>query len=493
MGELLDAVKVAKWTSIKFRMVAIIAICVLVGVAAIGVYVLHQFEEASTLEISHEGVLLSDMLEATLTPLVEANDVEGIQRHIDRLTGAREINDIEINVMFLTDDGAYIVASNISDNVEIADPEEYDDLDEALSMSQVVSTIEFDEFEEGLGPDDPDYYFVGQRHLTMMAPLLTKNRTAGINVKLSLGALDRGLSRIRGTLIAVGLFGALLIVGLIAVLLNKQIFAPLHELGSNMASIAEGHLNKHVTFAGENEISVLARSFNHMSDQLSRTQKQLFQYLNPMAIEEAYRRAAGQDITPSAQEKILTVFFIDIVSFTSVSERLGPSKTVAFLNSFYDEITVILQACGGAIDKFVADEIVCLFDQAHHAQGAVDAAQRILDVLSRPIHGEMMQARIGINTGFCMVADVGSHVAGALDRTVIGDTVNTAQRLMASGEPNSAIISDSTFRALQSRPEGLDAAGRIKLKGKKEAVKVYRLTHDDDREAKPSMALVSNL
>ncbi len=471
--------------SIRFRVFALIILFTSVTITLLEVYTLRQFEKATTIELEHEGLLLSDTLEAFITPLIDEEKFTDIQGHIDRLVAAREVNDIEINILMIKEEGSDIVASNIADNIETADEEEHTNLLIALNRNQAKIIIDRDDDPDDLidvhSPSHPDYYFSGgQRFLSITTPLQVQNKQGGINLKLSLGRLDEKLNTIRWAMIIAGVIGTIIIIVIAAVLLNRQVFFPLRIVGNNMTHIAKGDLNRQVPVDRHDEIGILARDFNSMAQQLERTQVQLHQYLNPMAIAEAYRRAGDKDSQSLAEEKSITVLFVDIVSFTSLSEKLGPNKTVAFLNRYYDLVTVALVDSGGYIDKYVADEIVCIFDNENHPVRAVEAAREILKLLNdtRLNEGEA-KARIGINTGSCIIADVGSRIVGKLDRTIIGDTVNIAQRIMSKASPNTAVISDSTYAAQNQDTEDISSLGLLELKGKSKPVMAYQLTVSD--------------
>jgi class 3 adenylate cyclase len=464
-------------SSIRFRLFALIILFTLASIALLESYTLYQFEQAIILAIRHEGILLSNALEASIAPFVATNDVATIQAHIDRLVDARENNDIEINVLFLNGSSSSIVASNIPANIEKADEEEHRELLESLKNKRSAFWIEQNAATGDISSSHPDYYFSGKRGLNLITPLIVGTQKGGINVKLSLAPLDEDLNTIRWAIIIASTLGVGLIIVTVGVLLNRQIFGPLHQMRENMSYIADGDLNRQVSIRRLDEIGVLAQSFNSMAEQLARTRSHLHQYLNPMAIEEAYRRATDIRAKPLAQEKLLTVLFVDIVSFTSKAESLGPSRTVAYLNRYYDLVTVALIESGGYIDKFVADEIVCIFDTSNHAKQSVEAAAQILQILSNEVEGEQVQVRIGINTGSCIVADVGSQAVGKLDRTIIGDTVNVAQRLMTKAQPNTAILSEATFSILGASRFEIRPVGEQQLKGKSTPVMAYQLTN----------------
>lgn len=471
--------------SLRFRLLLIVSVFVVAATTLLEFLALRELERAIQFEIEHEARLMSDMLEASVIPYLLADNVTGVQAYIDRIVALREKNDIEINVMLLRGTGSEIVASNVPGNIEAADPEEHESLLRSLERDEPVVVIEtpvidYDPDDEVITAVHPDYH-ISQRHriIAITTPLIENGEKLGsLNVKSSLAAVDRNLARSRKTiLVAAGVEILFVILGL-GLLLNHQLFRPLNRLTANMRQIAAGELEQELNAGNEqSEIGVMAQAFNHMARQLAHTRKQLHKYLNPNAIGEAYRRAGESAALPLAVEREISVLFVDIVSFTAAAERLGPSGAVAFLNRFYDLITASLVDRGGYIDKFVADEAVCIFDSANHAENAVRAARGILAILEQNRADGEILVRIGINTGTCIVADIGSESAGRLDRTVIGDTVNIAQRLMAAAPPQTALIADATFVALrEGQTTGLVIFGELQLKGKLQSVTAHQLT-----------------
>ena len=470
--------------SLRFRLLVIVSLFVVTATILLEFYTLRQLERATTFEIEHEGRLMLDMLEASIIPYLLAGDMKGVQAHIDRIVARRVKNDIEINVMLLRGAGSEIVASNVIGNMGAADPEEHEALLLSLARDEPVVVIEtpvidVDPNDEVITATHPDYHIPQQRRIIgLTTPLVEAGQKLGsINVKSSLAAVDEQLDRSRTIILAAAALEILIVMIGLGLLLNHQLFRPLSRLTANMQQIAAGDLDQELSSGDErNEIGVMAQAFNHMAHQLAHTRKQLHKYLNPNAIGEAYRRAGEAAALPLAVEREISVLFVDIVSFTAAAERLGPSGTVAFLNRFYDLITASLVDRGGYIDKFVADEAVCIFDSANHAENAVSAARGILAILDQNRTDGAILVRIGINTGSCIVADIGSESAGRLDRTVIGDTVNVAQRLMTAADPQTALISDSTFSALLAPAADLRAFGDLQLKGKQRTVTAHQLT-----------------
>ena len=221
--------------SIRFRIFTLVILITIITITLLEIYTLQQFEKATTIELEHEGLLLSDTLESIINPLIEAEKFTEIQAHIDQLVAAREVNDIEMNVIMIEEDNSTIVASNIADNIEAADEEEHLNLLNALNNAQPIIIIDRDDDPDDLVdvhlPSHPDYYFSsGQRFLSITTPLKVQNKQGGINLKLSLGRLDEKLNTIRWAMIIAGAIGTVIIIVIAGVLLNRHVFFPLQNV-----------------------------------------------------------------------------------------------------------------------------------------------------------------------------------------------------------------------------------------------------------------------
>jgi adenylate cyclase len=256
----------------------------------------------------------------------------------------------------------------------------------SLEYNQPVVVIEHpsgdvDPDDEPIDETHPDYYISSDWRIIGITTPLTAggNKYGSINVKTSLVSIDQQLNRFRRIILVAAVAEILIVILGLGILLTRQIFHPLRYMTRTTHRIAGGDKNEQLpTAERRDEIGVLSAAFNSMVRQLKQARIQLHQYLNPLAIEEAYRRASDQDIEPLAEEREVSILFIDVVSFTATSERLGPSGTVAYLNRYFDLISSALIDLGGRIDKFVADEIICIFDEKYHADQAVSAARVIL-------------------------------------------------------------------------------------------------------------------
>ncbi len=185
------------------------------------------------------------------------------------------------------------------------------------------------------------------------------------------------------------------------------------------------------------------------------------------------------------EERVVSVLFSDIENFTTVSERLSPRELVSLLNDYLTEMTAIVLAQEGIIDKYSGDGIMAEYGAPlpipHHADQAVRTAlhmQRRLAEL-RPKWRQQglpeLRCRVGINTGTMVVGNIGSEQV--FNYTVIGDAVNLASRLEGANKHYQTLvmISEFTHECLTPnlfRTRLLDA---IRVKGRLQPVKVYEV------------------
>ncbi len=175
------------------------------------------------------------------------------------------------------------------------------------------------------------------------------------------------------------------------------------------------------------------------------------------------------------ERRLVTVLMADLVGFTALSARSDPEHVKRLVDASFERLVDDIVAFGGHLDKIVGDEIVAQFGApvAHEddAERAVRAALRMHETLAAlaPELGVDVQMRIGVNTG---EAVVGSMRAGG-DPTVMGDVVNTAQRLEKLAEPGHVVVGPNTFAATRDviRYEALGPQG---LRGREAPVEAYR-------------------
>ncbi|HEY7132682.1 MAG TPA: adenylate/guanylate cyclase domain-containing protein [Candidatus Limnocylindrales bacterium] len=186
-------------------------------------------------------------------------------------------------------------------------------------------------------------------------------------------------------------------------------------------------------------------------------------------------------------ERRVSVLFADLASFTTFSETRSPSEVIAMLNAYWAVVVPVIDAHGGVIEQFAGDGVMATFntatDQPDHATRAARTALAIL-AAGRPLadaHRTWPVFRIGVNTGTAVVGNVGAE--GRQSFAVIGDTTNTAARLMSVGEAGQVVVSGATWAALGDAATGT-ALGPAAVKGRRQRVDAWVLTAvagvDDD-------------
>jgi class 3 adenylate cyclase len=144
---------------------------------------------------------------------------------------------------------------------------------------------------------------------------------------------------------------------------------------------------------------------------------------------------SGEELV--SRERDIVVLFTDIVGFSRIAEGRPAAKVAALLNRHFGLLGAIIEQEGGTIDKYIGDSIMAFWgaplDQEDRADRAVRAAQRIaqklhVDNARRARKGlKPIRIRIGIHKGPALVGNIGAP--GRVNYTLVGDTVNVAQRL----------------------------------------------------------------
>jgi class 3 adenylate cyclase/DNA-binding NarL/FixJ family response regulator len=149
----------------------------------------------------------------------------------------------------------------------------------------------------------------------------------------------------------------------------------------------------------------------------------------------------------------VTVIFIDICGFTSMSEKEPADKVVKLLNSYFDVMVKEILAQGGYVDKFIGDAVMAVFRGDFHLDRAVDASlavRKSIDQLPHElVESFLPQVSIGINTGEVISGNIGSATLKRLDYTVIGDVVNTAQRLQSIAKPGQILLKEDGYQKIK--------------------------------------------
>jgi DNA-binding response OmpR family regulator len=193
-------------------------------------------------------------------------------------------------------------------------------------------------------------------------------------------------------------------------------------------------------------------------------------FISEGAREAAEERAqAGEAFALRADEETLSVMFSDLAGFTPMSATLTPYELISLLNDYFDVMCPIVKEHGGDIDKFIGDAIMAVFPEQRGRAPAPERAVRAglaMQAAMPGLHARQpvkLAMRIGINTGPVVRGDLGSRVVRR-DYTVIGDTVNQANRYESKSPIGRVLVSRSTYDALGDRVVATPLEG-LQLKG----------------------------
>jgi adenylate cyclase len=174
-----------------------------------------------------------------------------------------------------------------------------------------------------------------------------------------------------------------------------------------------------------------------------------------------------------------TVAFIDICSFTTISENETPDKVVKLLNNYFDVIVKEVISQGGYIDKFIGDAIMAVFRGDYHLDRSIDACLAVRKKIEELPNesGNIFFApkvSIGINSGEMISGNIGSASLRRLDYTVIGDKVNVAQRLQSAAGPGQIVINETAYEKVKES-FNCRKVGEVSLKNKLTPMVIYEV------------------
>jgi adenylate cyclase len=291
-------------------------------------------------------------------------------------------------------------------------------------------------------------------------------------------AVDVQLDRL---LLALGLgLLALLAAVIAAVLLGRRVSRPVAQLADAASAIRSLDLDDLAPLRRSRlkEIDQAAIAFNAMTRAL-----RVFALYVPKPIVQSL---IGRGSTASliSERREVTVLFTDIVAFTLQTANLSAEDTAEFLNHHFRVVAACIEAEGGVVDKYIGDAVMALWGalepQPDHAVRAVRSAKAIAAALrdDNARRRQVVRVRIGVHTGPVVVGNIGTPTR--MNYTVVGDTVNIAQRLENLGKvllPDAdvaVLLSASTAHAL---PADIDvrALGVHRLRGIADATEIFAL------------------
>ncbi|EMK09393.1 adenylate/guanylate cyclase catalytic domain protein [Leptospira sp. serovar Kenya str. Sh9] len=289
---------------------------------------------------------------------------------------------------------------------------------------------------------------------------------------------------------------ALCLALLIVFFFAKTITKPLLHLLQATTEIARGNFKIKISSTTKDEVGLLTDYFVDMGKGLEEREK-VKDALGRFVNKEIAEMVLKHELTLGGERKMCAIFFSDIRSFTSISEKLQPEEVVEFLNEYMTEMVHCVNETHGIVDKFIGDAIMATWGAAKtsdkDAENAINGSLMMREALLKFNQGRggekkpIIQIGCGLNYGPVIAGQIGSEQR--LEYTVIGDAVNLASRVEALNKPFGTDIL-ITQNLLDHVPDifNVEKMQSIKVKGKEEPQVIYAvLGRKDDPDCPKSV------
>lgn len=273
---------------------------------------------------------------------------------------------------------------------------------------------------------------------------------------------------------------SMIISVILAFFIARQVTHPVKLLTEGAKLIEDGIYDNDINIKQNDEIGLLADSFNSMAKGLAEKEKVrdlLGKVVSPEIAEELLKK----DIALGGEKKFVTTLFCDIRNFTSLCEDKQPEEILLLLNEYFTKICGKIENNDGVVDKYIGDAVMAIFgaplQHDDDASRSIKAAFEMCHALT--LLNESFKDRgispvsigIGINSDIVVAGNMGS--INRLNYTVIGDGVNLASRLegLTKSYGVDIIVSETTAKAA---PDFLyRELDFVKVKGKNDACIIF--------------------
>ncbi len=288
------------------------------------------------------------------------------------------------------------------------------------------------------------------------------------------------------------MIGSAALVGImLAWLISRGLTRPILRLQAGARAVGAGMLeDAHVPVTSRDEIGDVTQAFNGMIDDLrekERIKETFGQYVDPRIVAGLIDGAQHSSV---GEKQVATLFFSDVIGFTSIAERLAPSTLVDLMNAYFSAMSQPIRAQSGIIDKYIGDAIMAFWvppfvDATLQAELACRAAldqftrleafrASVPDVIGLRRDVPLIDFRVGLSTGEVVVGSIGSDTARSF--TVMGDAVNQASRIEAANKTyGTRLLIDETTYSLAGPAIEARHVDDVVLAGRQDPIGIYEL------------------
>jgi class 3 adenylate cyclase len=336
----------------------------------------------------------------------------------------------------------------------------------------------------------------GSSYREVLTPLVARSETETLGI-LGVSLLEVPLqsSVTSNGLLVVGLgVVAMFLIVITGVIVSDSITRPLVTMADASAQVAVGNLNTYVPETGEDELGLLAKTFNRMVDGLregSIYHELLDRTVTPEVRDELRRTLTDSGVMMRGRSTKATILSGTFHGFSELTEHFSPSDVMVTLNEYFSGLSPIVTRYGGVMEKFDGEELMAFFGilpqplppqvsafKATHA--GVEMLEFVRDMNEKRVDRGLpaLELGIGVATGSVIAGGLGSQ--RRLHYTVVGDPVTTAQRIHEITQEMSRggmVISGETYNYLKAVLHHFEIGryGRAELQGKSRPVDVFEI------------------
>ncbi|MGC8658274.1 MAG: adenylate/guanylate cyclase domain-containing protein [Desulfomonilaceae bacterium] len=259
------------------------------------------------------------------------------------------------------------------------------------------------------------------------------------------------------------LIGALsvLTIGVLISLNTRPIARSIEEISQAAEQIEKGNYSVRVSEDRSDEIGILKRRFNQMTQGLK--QRDLIEmtfgrYVDGKVAAELLARP--ENLQMGGKRRVVTILMADLRGFTKMCEKLRPEDVISLLNLHFSKMIEVIEKYEGIIVDFYGDSVLAFFqgstdndnDVSNRALDAVRCAlemEQELETLCKDGFGknlDKLKMGIGIHTGEVIVGNIGSSTRAKYG--IVGSAVNETDRIQSSASDGGVIVSEKTYEIL---------------------------------------------
>ncbi len=261
--------------------------------------------------------------------------------------------------------------------------------------------------------------------------------------------------------------------------LSDRMIKQILELSEGARQIGRGNLNVRISVKSNDELGQLAREFNNMVMHL-KEKLHMQKFVSPITRKMIKRYLFANDESVTSQNREVALLFSDVREFSRFAQHHPPEIVVEVVNVYLDLQARIIERYDGAVDKFMGDQVMAVFEGARRNESLVEAAvtiQRAIAELNESRlreNKEILTVGIGINVGHAVIGNIGSK--DRMDYTVVGDAVNLASRFCDVAKSGQIITSFQLYQRLRPLYPARNL-GSIPIKGRDKPVEICEIQY----------------